>query len=140
MIIKLHPRESFEKFSALASANNNRITIVKDINLNDLIASSDLFLSRTSSTLELALALGKPLIAINSVPDEIKYYFKERFGTLLVDHLEGLQNAFDRVFNDPGFSQEFEAERERYINQFMVFDGSSMPRIKALIYGLLAVR
>ena len=94
VIIKLHPRESSNKYDMLLSdiSSRRRITIVKDLPLLESINIADICITFYSTTGLIALLMGKPLITLDvfkipymSLYSEYKFNIKDlsQVGTIL---------------------------------------------------------
>jgi len=84
LLIKLHPDDPYFHFLKREAVkmfkNNKNLNITKDLNIREILAYSDLLISRISSTILEAVLLGKPALIYNPThrPD-VMSYIKEDF-------------------------------------------------------------
>ena len=95
-IIKLHPDETsrlHQEFIRKLQLDN--VTIVKSINIKELLLASDLIINIYSTVGMEALSLGKPLVSINvNFPDS---YFPKGRGAYIVRHTKHLKSLIDNI-------------------------------------------
>ena len=98
-VIKLHPDE-LDRFHRefIRKLGLENITIVKDINIQELIIASDLIINVYSTAGIEALSLGKPVVSINAnFPDS---YFPNGTGAYIVRHTKHLKEAINTIVID----------------------------------------
>ena len=69
VIFKLHPRSRLDEYDLLSS-NKGRLKVIRDIDINDAIAGSDLLVTYKSSSIYTAMALEKPILTFSFKNDE----------------------------------------------------------------------
>ncbi len=73
LIIKLHPREYGLFHKGLIDQMNVSPIIVQDVEILDLIKSSDLLLSRVSTTILESITIGTPVIVLDDVNSDFRF-------------------------------------------------------------------
>ena len=63
LFIKLHPSEDINDY--IHSIHNDNVIFMDDVDNNELILVSDLFISQHSTTIQSAIAMNKPVISLN---------------------------------------------------------------------------
>ncbi|MHA2174298.1 MAG: hypothetical protein ACXAB2_04925 [Candidatus Hodarchaeales archaeon] len=127
--IKVHPRESIEKYKLLFSKNDFPNTkVVQEENLYDLFRICDVQISVSSYTSFEAVAMGLPIIIVN--PNNVFNFidhFREEIEIKVTDS-EKIVNAIDLARSED-YWLEFIKKREIYFN-YMVHstDGQSGKR------------
>ncbi len=132
-IIKVHPRESIEKYKKLYLANSfPNLQITKQGNLYDLFSKCDLQISVVSFTSFEAAAVGIPIITIR--PDNIFVidHFKEKIDVRATNK-EEIINAINLCLSD-NYWEIFLAKRKKYFRGILSFtDGRSSSRVAKTI-------
>jgi hypothetical protein len=116
LVIKLHPKESKDDYLPVVSGEP-RVTLIEDCDVWELIAESDFFLTRFSSTASSALCLGKPTLTHNypAVPSGV--LFDDIVGTLHANTLEELEANARGLVRDSAVQSEAARRREEFIRR-----------------------
>jgi len=137
--IKVHPRESKEKYKILfPKVKFPNVTIVKDENLYDLFKLSDIQVSVASFSSFEAAAMGLPIIIVR--PDNsIKFpnHFNEEID-IRVTKVEEVVNAINLALSNE-YWKDFIEKRERYFGELLYStDGQSAKRVVQIIKSLVS--
>jgi len=137
--IKVHPRESKEKYENLFPRDKfPNVTIVKDENLYELFILCDVQISVASFSSFEAAAMGLPIIIVR--PDnEIKFpdHFKEEIDIRVTKDGE-IVNAINLALSDE-YWKHFIERREKYFGKLLhSTDGQSAKRVAQIIKGLVS--
>jgi len=137
VVTKLHPIEfDFVRPRRFAlEAGLNDVTIVKDVDLWDLLFITDLALVTMSTVGHEAIAMGKPLIQVSiskTEPTEIPY---AEFGAALeVTDVAALGKTIEKTLWDPVTLRRLEEGRVNYLIHFAHrLDGRASERVVDLI-------
>lgn len=87
IIFKIHPRSRVDEYSYL-SVHGSRLNLIRDIDFNEVVAGSDLFVSYASSAMHIAMALNKPILTFSFENDEAY--------NLLSEGVCGIHHAYNR--------------------------------------------
>jgi hypothetical protein len=134
LLLKLHPRESREDYSAVEG--QGRIQIVTEAEVAELIAACELFVSSSSSTVILAMMLDRPIVTVNfnQVP-HFDYYAKVG-GTLHARSVEQAAASLRLAAEDEPTRLRLAEERARVLARYARFDGRATQRLADLVQEL----
>jgi len=136
IIFKLHPRSRSGEYDYLP-IHHPRLSVIRDIGINNVIAGSDLFVTHASSAIFTAVALKKPILSFRFQNDPIY--------EIITGSLEGIyqssnHNEFKvmarRVFHDccsDGLKREIMAKEA---NRYAICDGNSTRRFAGVVHSL----
>ena len=133
MIYKAHPRDSSTDFP-IVERDASRLTVVQDFDFNRLLAASDAFVAAISSTIDRALALGKPTLTFDFY-DSIEY---ENLIARVPNHVsvrrrEDLQDSFGKLMRWVEGAEPEWAAPEGSASFHVIVDGHSTERMAELI-------
>jgi hypothetical protein len=131
LVVKLHPRERLEDYAFLEG--RARVAVVKDADVQRLIAASDVFVSSSSSTLLYAMMFGKPIVTINFHGVQHFDYFANLGGTLHVSRAEEFASALAAALRDDETRTRLWQEQQALLARFSRFDGLATERLVSLI-------
>lgn len=142
LVIKLHPRESWEDVKRIVNdlkeEEKKRIRIIRDFKAEELIRASELVINVRSTIGVEALLLGKPVIQMdifNHWP-MIKEYSKFN-ASIIVKNKEQLINAIKKVLAKD-YLKEYEKSREKFMKWYLYkMDGRASERIINLIEDMI---
>ncbi len=144
LLIKLHgvsPEKWFKMYHLLANVEE-RVIFIESNDITPSLIAADVVISDVSSAYMEAMALGKPVVLVDS-PYQNKFYnynendieFKWRDVALRVETLEELTEAVDRSFKNP---EEKKDKREEYGPKLVgPIDGNAAKRTADAILSLL---
>ncbi len=138
LVVKLHPSESEDIYHRVLtefSPAEKQITVVKNIDLYDLIDASEMIISVPSTVALEAIILDKPVIIIRLRKCEHDTVYK-RYPAPNVWRKEDIVPAIKSVLEDAELRRRLAEERARFLSEkgeYLV-DGKSMERIINLIY------
>jgi CDP-glycerol glycerophosphotransferase (TagB/SpsB family) len=133
LVVKLHPRERPEDYAFLSG--RERVTVVKDADIQRIIAASDVFISSSSSTLLYAMMFGKPIVTINFHSVQHFDFFAGLGGTLHVTRPGDLSSAVDAALSDTTTRAWLRREQMDLLERYSRFDGCATDRLVSLIEG-----
>jgi hypothetical protein len=133
LVIKLHPRE--EEDLCRTIGHSQGVFVTRDMSLEELMLSSDVVATVSSTAGLWALAYGKPLVVLNCFPSGVGRNLLEDLG-ICVNTLAELPNIMMNAQD-----KESKVNRLRYIDvlsdHVYKLDGKSSERIARLILALL---
>jgi hypothetical protein len=134
LVIKLHPREDAADYEFLRDRPG--VLVVKDADVQRLIAASDGFVSSSSSTLLFAMMLDKPIVTVNF--DAVPHfdYFAQLGGTLHVRAAADFAPSLAAALRDPAVRARLREEQRQLLVRYTRFDGKAAQRIVDLVEGL----
>lgn len=111
LIIKLHPSEDGIIHKEILKYFNVDPILVRDYNILDLLKSSDLFLSRSSTTILEAMLIGTPLILLDLI--NLKAYFSGTYlfcrdsNVISVKNQNELTQQLKQLINDEEYYSKY---------------------------------
>ncbi len=133
LVVKLHPRESLDDYAFLEGRQGVRV--IRDADVQRLIAASDVFVSSSSSTLLFAMMFDKPIVTINFHAVPHFEYFAGLGGTLHVRQAERFESALRAALSDQATRAELRAGQRQVLARYSRFDGGATRRLQTLIEG-----
>lgn len=138
LIIKLHPCETdFKLYKDMAENMNLKdVSIVKDIDIRDLLRMCDLVITSFSTAGYEAVLFDKNVISLTSdyFCQEDAWHFKEYGATISVSDFEKLENHIRDVLFDRETIDRLKLNREKYIYEHAYkIDGKASERVKKVI-------
>lgn len=132
LVIKLHPRERADDYAFCAELEPT-VQVIERADLADLIAASDAFISSSSSTVLLAMMLGRPIVTVNF--NQVPHFdvFESIGGTLHARSPEAFALAIRRALGDRPTRERLAEDRGSVLARYSRFDGRSTERLAALI-------
>jgi hypothetical protein len=138
LVVKLHPSESAEVYHRVLtelSPAEKQVTMVKNIDLYDLIDASEMIISVPSTVALEAIILDKPVIIIRLRKCEHDTVYK-RYPAPNVWRKEDIVPTIKSVLEDTELQKRLAEQRARFLSEegeYLV-DGKSTERIINLIY------
>lgn len=137
-VVKIHPREQIETYEALFPQKDfPNVEIVKDVDLYDLLRTSDVQISSFSTTSFEAVAMGIPIITVN--PHQTMPV-SDFFGGQINFHVtrkEQIPKALRTCLSD-AYRARFTKLREDYLKKIVTYiDGSSARRYAEFLLSLI---
>jgi CDP-glycerol glycerophosphotransferase (TagB/SpsB family) len=133
LVIKLHPAEDGRLHNNIAKSFDN-YTIIKDIDIFEIIHASDLVITYWSTTGLEAMVLGKPVIVLNlsGKPDKVAY---ARTGAALGVYKKGhlKQSILKCLYNLALRKKMFDKQKNFIFSESYKIDGKASERIINLI-------
>jgi len=134
-IVKIHPIEDISFYRELAKKYHiEDLLILKEIDLHEIVLSSDVIIGRSTGAQIEAVLLNKPVIDLNfeGVSD---YFLLEKFKAVLrVRNISELISAVQKILYDEETRKALQIGRDNYISNCLnKFDGKASKRIKNLI-------
>jgi hypothetical protein len=134
LIVKIHPRESAEDYAFCADLEP-RVRVIPQAEMTDLIATADIFVSSSSSTVLLAMMLDRPIITVNFNQVLHFDFFESIGGTLHVRTYEELAQALQQIMHSETTRTELAASRQAALSRLARFDGHAAERVADLLVG-----
>jgi len=134
LVIKMHPSERLVNKELLAKFDLERVTIIKTIDIYELLSSCDVMITSFSTTALEAMILEKPVITINlsGLPDKIPYS-KSGAAIGVYDEQE-LLPAIESILYDENVRKELSIKRNKFVyEQTYKQDGNASKRVVKLI-------
>ncbi|MFC1804914.1 CDP-glycerol glycerophosphotransferase family protein [Candidatus Omnitrophota bacterium] len=137
LVIKLHPADNNQRlvYSICKDTGIKNVSVIKNINLPDLIAASELLVTIFSTTGLEAIMLDKPLIIANlsKIRAEVIPYVSSGVA-VGVYRQEDIASAVRDVLNNKSLQQRLKAAREKFIPEHIQhFDGRAAKRLADMI-------
>ena len=123
VVFKLHPVwNDFEEFKELA-VMSERVRIVKDVNLEELLPYASILLVRHSMSAIFGFLYSIPVISFNHPPLPVGRLFKDIGGTIHVDNDLQLREAVNKVLRkDRGILERIQEEQKRFLSYNLNLD------------------
>jgi hypothetical protein len=117
IVFKLHPAwNDYEEFKELGQISE-RVRIVKDINLEELLPYASILLVRHSMSAIFGLLYSIPVISFNYPPLPVGRLFKDIGGTIHVDDNIQLKEVVDKILQkDRGILERVKEEQRRFVD------------------------
>ena len=134
LVIKMHPSERLVNKELLTKFDLERVTIIKTIDIYELLNACDVMITPFSTTALEAMILDKPVITINlsGLPDKIPY--AKSGAAIGVYNEEELTPALKTIFEDEAVKQELALKRKDFVFEHAYeMDGQAAKRIVKLI-------
>ncbi|MFC1674588.1 CDP-glycerol glycerophosphotransferase family protein [Candidatus Omnitrophota bacterium] len=137
LVIKLHPADNNQRlvYSICKETGIKNVSVIKNINLPDLIAASELLITLYSTTGLEAIMLDKPLIIANlsKIRTDIVPYVSSGVA-VGVYRQEDIAIAVRDILNNKSLQQRLKAAREKFIPEHIQhFDGRATKRLADMI-------
>ena len=132
LVLKLHPRERAEDYAFCADLDPP-VAVLPSVEIVDLIAACDAFISSSSSTVLLAMMLDRPIVTVNFNQVPHFDYFEGIGGTLHVRTYEQFAVALRAALGDEPTRARLTAERSSVLARYTRFDGGATERIAGLL-------
>jgi hypothetical protein len=132
LVLKLHPREQAESY-AFCGTVDPPVRVIPQGEITDLIAAADAFISSSSSTVLLAMMLGRPIVTVNFNQVPHFDYFETVGGTLHARTHEEFEVAIDLALHDAPTRDRLAHERKDVLDRYTRFDGRASERLAGLI-------
>lgn len=141
LITKIHPIEDPDFYQKLLQKHFvNNITIVKNIDLYDLILASDIIIGRSSGAQIEAIFLDKNVIDLSYEASAGRLLMEKFDAVIPVYNPNDLPLAVQKVLLNENVSNDLNAGRKKYIEYSLYkFDGKSSERIKDLIEKIINI-
>jgi hypothetical protein len=137
--MKVHPREPIEKYnSVFPQSKYPNVKILKDYDLYDLFAISDIQISINSASSLEAAAFGIPVITITPefIHRKIQDFFRGEIN-IRVSKPDEIMKAIDTAFSE-NYWKEFILKRKKYFEtSFNYIDGSSSKNTAETIISII---
>ena len=143
LIIKLHPREDGIWYKQELEALNVNPIIVKYYDILELISSSDLLISRVSTTILEALMIGTPIILLDFINSKFylsgTYIFTKDKNLISVKFQNKLKDKINELFRNKDFYNNYKEIIKKLANDYIYNDKdrSSLDIIVNLISQIL---
>lgn len=138
VLFKLHPSEDhnyyYDKVRHIDDDLRNRIRIIHQEYIWDVLNVSDILLERSCTTGVEAWLLGKPTIELKLNPDEWYYSKEHASGSNEVTNYNELKKRVEFYLNNGEISQNLLAERKKFIDKWCYkIDGQATKRFVSKI-------
>lgn len=136
IIFSLHPSMPFSNFKHLESSSIK----VAQKDIVNFIPICSIFVACLSSTIPLAIALGKPVINydVYRYSFEIEeYLYKEAFGTVTVHNQIDFNSIIKRITTDIGYYNTMKKKQNEISKKWGVIDGQSSNRLNNFLNSIL---
>jgi hypothetical protein len=133
LVVKVHPREESDCYLFMARKHvDSDITITENSGLDQLLLSSDILITVSSTVGLWAIAYGKPLLVANSFPITSENPLED-IG-LVVNEIQQLPNEIERIAKDENWRMKIIAESQRSLLYYVHrLDGNASLRVAKLI-------
>lgn len=138
LVIKMHPSERLVNKELLAKFDVERVTIIKTIDIYELLSACDVMITPFSTTALEAMILDKPVITINltGLPDKIPY--AKSGAAIGVYNEEELTPALKSIFEDEAVKQELASKSKDFVFEHAYeMDGFASKRIAKSINDII---
>jgi CDP-glycerol glycerophosphotransferase (TagB/SpsB family) len=132
LVLKLHPRERLEDYAGVQDGRLP-IRLLKDTEIAPLIGLAEAFISSSSSTVLLAMMLGKPIVTVNFNQVPHFDYFESVGGTLHARTPAEAAEALRRALFDQATSAALNEQRTAVLARYARFDGQATHRLADLV-------
>lgn len=134
LIVKPHRFDIYSSlYEKLAKENGVDATIIKDIDIFELLYICDILIAKYSSVALEAVAFDKPVISINLTGMDSVPYTREGI-VVGVDEAEDVALAIKNIFENKKVGEELREKRKEFVSYYAhKIDGKSMERILNLI-------
>jgi CDP-Glycerol:Poly(glycerophosphate) glycerophosphotransferase len=137
LVLKLHPRERAEDY-AFCAALEPPVRVIPRAEMADLVAACDAFVSSSSSTVLLAMMLGRPIVTVNFNRVPHFDFFEPLGGTLHTRTPAEFAGAIRLALADDPTRERLARERRDVLARYTRFDGRATERIAGLIAQAIA--
>jgi len=139
VIVKLHPSEDhtyyYRKLGVLPSAARERIRIIHQRYIWDVLSVTDVLLGRSCTTEVEGWLLGKPTIELRLNPDEWYYSQEHSCGSNEVTSYDELRRWVEHYLSGGEISETLTEHRKAFINKWCdTVDGQSTKRFVRIIH------
>ncbi len=132
LIIKVHPRENLNVYNALANNFGSDIFVTKDTSLDQLLVSSDVAITVSSTAGLSAIIHKKPLIVISYFPKAAENILEDM--AMPVYEPEKLSNIIDQILKNKTIRENLVNKGTQSLKDHLYkLDGQSSKRIAKLI-------
>jgi glycosyltransferase involved in cell wall biosynthesis len=138
LVIKMHPSERLVNKELLAKFDVERVTIIKTIDIYELLNACDVMITPFSTTALEAMILDKPVITLNltGLPDKIPY--AKSGAAIGVCNDDELTPALKSIFEDDDVKQELASKRKDFVCEHAYeMDGFASKRIVEAIDNII---
>ena len=127
LIVKLHPSKAYYDIQSFVNRLDPSIPVYKDQNPLPLLASADLVISNTISTILLeSMILGKPTMCIvHQNQNHQEESIVKNNATFFVSEIEDIEPALKKILTNDKFRNSLIQNGTNYINQYFSHQGSS---------------
>lgn len=145
LIIKLHPSENEKWYETKLNELNLNPTIVKECNILELINSSDLLLSRVSTTILEAMLVGTPSILLNLTNARFHisgtYLFSKDDFLIKIKNQEELTTILKKIYYNSDFYKKYKENLKLITKKYIFYNEnqSSFDIIIGIINKLLRI-
>lgn len=131
LIIKIHPYEDENVYKrALKGYGLSNVRLVRDINIFELIAHSDLLLTKNSTTGLEAMIFDKPLITIELSKRRDQVPYGEKGAAISIHSVEEIVDAIKSSLDDIKAKELLRANRLKFVDNFAYkIDGKASVRV-----------
>jgi hypothetical protein len=138
LVLKLHPREDPADY-AFCAMLNPPVRVIAQAEMPDLIATCDLFISSSSSTVLLAMLLDRPIVTVNF--DAVPHFdqFEPIGGTVHVRTHPAFAEAARRLLTDAAARDRLQVQRQDVVARYTRFDGRAAERIAGVVADALGL-
>jgi len=142
LVVKLHPGEPSDRLyrNIAKKVGIENISIVKDWDILELIASCWVFITKHSTTGIEAILMGKPFIFVNlskTQPDWMPSYV-ESGAALGVYREEDMEETIKNILSNESTQEKLKIGRKKFISDYIQdFDGQATKRIVKIINNMI---
>jgi glycosyltransferase involved in cell wall biosynthesis len=139
-VVKLHPRESFAAYHKLLSqlSLSNILLIQNEIPLYDLLATCDVAVSVSSTTVLEAMVFDKPVIVVNLFEGSDSMGYVASGAALCVEKAQDLPLAIQSILYDEQTKSKLSQHRKKFVyDNAYVIDGHASKRVAAVVIEML---
>lgn len=139
LVVKPHPAEESKLHELiLRETSQNNIIIKKDLDIFELLFSSEIVITMFSTVGLEAIILDKPVITINLTNKPDSYPYAESGAALGVYKPEDISNAIKKVLYDPEVGMALKKCRKKFVYEHAYkMDGLASRRVADLIEGMM---
>ncbi|MBI2547974.1 CDP-glycerol glycerophosphotransferase family protein [Candidatus Woesearchaeota archaeon] len=133
LIIKCHPSADLNLLRTIVNTKNSKnVFVMMDVNLYELLAVCDLFVSVCSTVVIEAMLLDKPVMLINVVTCPMPYVTLG--GAYAVSTLEEIKEGIQYGLTDKKLHLSLKEGRKKFLEEYLYkIDGKSSKRVVAII-------
>jgi glycosyltransferase involved in cell wall biosynthesis len=134
LVVKLHPKEDGALQRVMAAEMGLTDVVIVKERLVELLRICDLLVTMHSAVAMEAIAMGKPVVAVNLTGEEDPYPYAGSGAAIGVYEQEDLLPAVHAVLEDPKTRRKLDAGRRRFVRDHLnEADGRASERIAQLV-------
>lgn len=139
-LVKIHPYEKltdYQDWINKAAEHGVAIRFFDNQNIDDLIAASDIYISRTSTTMILSVISRKPTISLVNAFEKPRAvdaveFIRKGLIPIFTDYREA-EIWLEGLFDDTGYTKQLQRQEALLSTEFLTYDECGVERIDSLI-------